>query len=394
MLNSTIEFNLTECLAQAEKVSKSALTLESNIGSIAQKNENPERQTQGFLDVDGSYEDPQLGHLDTPSISYAPDTSSDKNVLRDTEFMGKNFGWLKVQRDAQELLENDWQSFLLLSQIAFRALRYDGKFNKLSLSTGQALIGDHASVGLSRQQYRDASYRLEHVHKLATFKRTNKGTIATLTNSDIYDLNLPSKEPSKEPSKNHQGTTNKERKNLKEKTSKKAQAPFVGSADADRLCLFFVSRGKEKNTGFKAPKDLTKWRKAFELMLSADALTAQEIEFVITHIWDTFYGKNVQCPDKLREKFPQCYGYAKEHLEHQGISSKPEDSAENIRLAKSWESASTNCAPGYAIDATQECVVFIKPRGNGVQVPYNISTKEFKEKCRSHLAAMRLGKKS
>jgi len=77
--------------------------------------------------------------------------------------------------------------FALLSLIAFRARRTDG-FNGDGLKIGEALIGDFKSVGLTPRTYRTAKNRLEKWKK-AKFKTTNKGTIAKLINSDIYDIN-------------------------------------------------------------------------------------------------------------------------------------------------------------------------------------------------------------
>lgn len=98
-------------------------------------------------------------------------------------------GFIKLNREKGiELLEEDPQAFLLLTQIAMRARRKDGEYSRIYLKTNQALVGDYKKIGLSRQQYRNTQKRLTQ-YGLATFEPTNKGTIATLTNTAVYDIN-------------------------------------------------------------------------------------------------------------------------------------------------------------------------------------------------------------
>ena len=80
------------------------------------------------------------------------------------------------------------------------------------------MIGDHKSIGLSQRQYRTAKQNLEK-WKISTFKTTNKGTVARIINSSIYDINLESSDklPDKRPT--NKPTTNKKvYKNVKNKT--------------------------------------------------------------------------------------------------------------------------------------------------------------------------------
>ena len=106
--------------------------------------------------------------------------------------------------------------FILLTQIAQRAKRTND-FNIHNLKLGEALIGDYKNIGLTRQQYRTATKKLEN-WQFITIKTTNKGTIATLINTDVFDINvnLPTNNLTiKQPSSNHQATTNKNDKNEK-----------------------------------------------------------------------------------------------------------------------------------------------------------------------------------
>lgn len=97
-------------------------------------------------------------------------------------------GFVKVGRGEAtwELLE-DRNAFVLLTVIALRARRTGG-FNRHGLQIGQALIGNYKAYGMSRQEYRSAKVRLQR-YGLARFRPTNKGTVATLLDQTIYDIN-------------------------------------------------------------------------------------------------------------------------------------------------------------------------------------------------------------
>jgi hypothetical protein len=75
-----------------------------------------------------------------------------------------------------------------LTQIALRARRSDAMYSSIFLKANQALVGDREKLGLSEQEYRTAKKKLQK-WGLATFKPTNKGTIATLTSTNVYDIN-------------------------------------------------------------------------------------------------------------------------------------------------------------------------------------------------------------
>lgn len=102
-------------------------------------------------------------------------------------------GFVKLYREGLALLELSLPAFALLTQIALRANRMDPAYSIYQLKANEALVGDHKKIGLSRQQYRDAVLRLE-AHGLATFRKTNQGTIAVLTNKAIFDINAESDE--------------------------------------------------------------------------------------------------------------------------------------------------------------------------------------------------------
>lgn len=99
-------------------------------------------------------------------------------------------GFIQLKRGAttEELMRHP-ECFLLLTLIAYRARRTNEGLNSDRLEIGQALIGDYKTIGLSSEKvYRTAKKKLENWN-LVAFKGTNKGTVATLLNSDVYDIN-------------------------------------------------------------------------------------------------------------------------------------------------------------------------------------------------------------
>lgn len=100
-------------------------------------------------------------------------------------------GYIKLSRDALQLLETDPDVFILMSQVALRAKWRKTPFEDGKTATGQAFIGDYKSIGLTEKRYRLAKNRAEHRYHLATFKGASKGTVVTLTSTVLYDINLP-----------------------------------------------------------------------------------------------------------------------------------------------------------------------------------------------------------
>lgn len=114
------------------------------------------------------------------------------------------------------------REFILLSVIAMRARRTPDTVLKLEI--GESLLGDWATYGMTRQNYRTALSNLK-AWGLITTRSTRKGTIARLANTEVYDINAVSESgqgnhqlTSSQPSANQQPTTNKNVK--KEKNGK------------------------------------------------------------------------------------------------------------------------------------------------------------------------------
>lgn len=138
-------------------------------------------------------------------------------------------------RDSPEIDEINRHPFeLSLLLLIARRARRTHEFNTKGLSVGEALVGDFERCGLTRQQYRTSLKKLKKWGFITT-KSTNKGTIATLINSDVYDINAEDSNQqtnhsstSKQPAANHQLTTNKNVKKEKNgKNEKKTYGEFV-----------------------------------------------------------------------------------------------------------------------------------------------------------------------
>ena len=85
-------------------------------------------------------------------------------------------------------LIKEQDAFILLSIIAIRARRTN-EFNIHNLNPREALIGDFANYGMTEQRYRTSKAKLVK-WKFITTKSTTKGTIATLLDNGIYDINI------------------------------------------------------------------------------------------------------------------------------------------------------------------------------------------------------------
>lgn len=97
----------------------------------------------------------------------------------------------------------------ILSVIAQRVRYTPDPVN--GLEPGQCFMGDYATIGISRQQYRSGISNLQKWGYI-TIQATNKGSLVTLIDSDIYDLGAEN-QPADQPDNNqrtNQRPTNKQ----------------------------------------------------------------------------------------------------------------------------------------------------------------------------------------
>lgn len=96
-------------------------------------------------------------------------------------------GFIKYMRSEEaEYLLSYPNANHLFSVMAYRARRTDHPMS--GLKAGQCFLGDFSKIGLTERQYRTAKKQLTD-WGLATFKGTNKGTVGTIANTKVYDIN-------------------------------------------------------------------------------------------------------------------------------------------------------------------------------------------------------------
>lgn len=146
-------------------------------------------------------------------------------------------GYIKLSREAEQLLLSDPQGFLLLTLIAMRAGR---KYNPITkLQKGECFVGDYAKIGLSRDQYRRAIKRLTSAHQITT-QATNRGTIATICESALYDVNIFSdnhQAPIQNPQGQHERTTKEEEEEIVKKENIKRKKAERNHSTGEKKAL-------------------------------------------------------------------------------------------------------------------------------------------------------------
>jgi hypothetical protein len=167
-----------------------------------------------------------------------------------------NLGYIKLMRseEAMELLRRP-KELVLLCQIALRAKRTTS-FSTADLAPGEALIGDFGSCGLTEQEYRTAKRNLEKWGFITT-RSTNRGTIAKLMNSTVFDINI--QEGNDQPNDratgdqraaNEQVTTNKnEIRSNKEKKERKHSEELDKDFQGNSFERFWKAYPRKKSKG-------------------------------------------------------------------------------------------------------------------------------------------------
>jgi len=166
--------------------------------------------------------------------------------------------WVKLHRSREfdELVSSRPNAYLVLSIIASRCWR-GGKGNPYKLSIGEALVGDYTSCGLTRAKYRTALKHLEDMNYI-TIKTTNKGTIAKLEDTTIFDPNFVFSEDSTTNKTTNQGhennqqtTTNKKFNKYKKYNNNPANESFddaqeqICSKHTKKLSMYVLKGRKE-----------------------------------------------------------------------------------------------------------------------------------------------------
>lgn len=154
--------------------------------------------------------------------------------------------FIKMSRsqEVEDLLRNP-NCFVVLAQIAYRAKRTDAiTFNDLTI--GEALVGDYGNIGLSQQEYRTAKNKLTKWN-LASFRSTNKGTIAKLLDTRIFDINaekINTQTTTEQQASNNPTTTNKNDKNERSVCKKTS---FFKKPTLEEIQKYCLERGNNVN---------------------------------------------------------------------------------------------------------------------------------------------------
>ncbi len=188
-------------------------------------------------------------------------------------------GYIQLNRceEVEQLLLKEPEAYLLLNLIAYRARR-TASFNPHNLQPGEALIGDDGSCGLTSRNYRTAKEKLTRWH-FATFKATNKGTIAKLADNRLWNINADivvkqndkqndSRPTSKRQAADKQPTTNKEREECNN-LDIYLEAP--GAVDSGALTRRFFGLDEKTGTFIGiSQKDIDGWKKTYEYLNPSD----------------------------------------------------------------------------------------------------------------------------
>jgi hypothetical protein len=157
---------------------------------------------------------------------------------------------LMTSPETVELMRKPF-AFLLLTQIALRARRR-GSLTLDALQPGEALIGDYRSLGMTPRRYRTAKGVLGKA-KLAMFKATNRGTIATLASNSVFRvLGINADEPDTAPATS-QGQTGGEPATTN-KTGKRGKRKHEHQGAAAPLDVFSALLKEEKFRRLDVPE--------------------------------------------------------------------------------------------------------------------------------------------
>lgn len=194
--------------------------------------------------------------------------------------------------------------------IAKRARRTKCLINNLEI--GEAFIGDCSKIGITEQQYRTAKKQLAKIN-FATFRTTNKGTIAKLANTEVWDINTEScNGQSNEQTTDKHTPKQRVTKNVKNKRMKESSLIEENDFDLrlDKNVPFdVVSSSKTLTAAFQKP--YTELKEDLKNIFAIDA-TDSDIERAIF----TFSTVGVASYDKYKSirDFPKLCDMLKEWI--------------------------------------------------------------------------------
>jgi len=161
---------------------------------------------------------------------------------------------LMLSQATEDLVTSDPEAFIFFYHIVKRAWKQKDPSPK-GLEFGQAFIGDWRTTGCrSRQHYRELKKRLFTTGQ-ATFHGTNKGTVATIIKTDIFNLFMFGNNEQnnqqhnqtttiQQPSNNHPTTTNRDIKSSKREERREEESARARDGELLSEYLFFLGKGE------------------------------------------------------------------------------------------------------------------------------------------------------
>lgn len=190
---------------------------------------------------------------------------------------GQFFIRVRDSAEAREIAKKP-HALALLWLIALRAHR-GSETNIHGLKFGQAFVGDLAACGMTEQQYRTAKDMLRRAG-LATFRGTNKGTVATLLGGSIFDVSFApfsrqsnEQATSKQRAGNDPATTNREEEGDPE--GERARAGSLPESSPSTIS------GPSEDSDSIAPEARAKWRPAFDALKATGKLPQLRIAHLV-----------------------------------------------------------------------------------------------------------------
>ncbi|MGU3443310.1 hypothetical protein ACLBXI_26030 [Bacillus cereus] len=246
-------------------------------------------------------------------------------------------GWIKLHRKIMHNpIFHDFQLYRLWSICLMSANHAKGQAvidgNVVEIKEGQFVVGrfslyDLYNRGLSpkdKVRGEKTPYRwLEKLEKLGylTLEKTSKYTVVTIVNWGFYqgsdqeiDHQVDQQMTIKRPTDDHQMTTNKNVKNVKNEKKKNTSRLKYEIPDMENAKLLFKLM-LENNENCKEP-NWESWANEMRLMRERDNRTEEQIQYVIK--WsqrDPFWKTNILSPSKLRKQFDQLIVRIKEEKE-------------------------------------------------------------------------------
>jgi len=162
----------------------------------------------------------------------------------------------------------------------------------------------------------------------AAFKPTTRGTIATLCDNRIYDIN---ESDARKPMSNDAQTRVKQTSTNKKEKKEKKEKKYSPHSDEWRLAELLLDRIVEGKPDFRRP-ELGPWAGDIDRMIRLDGRSPERIEAVIRWcVRDPFWSKNILSAAKLRKHF--------DRLELQMAGQVPKESLRErmARLAREEE---------------------------------------------------------